>query len=263
MRLLYVIVDELAVTEQQIAEYTAQGRRLCPAGDIFDVTPIAFGPRRFYESAVGSALCVPALLDAVHTVGSAYDAVIIGCFADPGLRAAREVSRVPVIGGGESAILFSQLVSRRFGIVTIEDSVVPELGEYVAALGLEARCVGINAVQMPFFTLVAEPHVTLARVEARAAALLDAGAESIVLGCMSFGFHPFAAQLSSRLGVPVLDGVRCAVAAAHVLDTVGVRHSAKWLPPLENPEAMLDFLGRFAPRLPNMPGTTSEEIADE
>jgi Asp/Glu/hydantoin racemase len=245
MKLLYVVVDDVDASAEQIEEYAERGRRACPEGDTFDVVPIAFGPTEFYESAVGAILCAPALLDVVQSRSSQYDAVLIGCFTDPALRAAREVSRAPVIGGGESALLVSQLVSRRFGVVTIEDSVIPEIAECVESLGLDHRCVGINALQMPYYALFADHDATLKKLESRAQELVAAGAESIVLGCMTFGFYPFAEQLGALLGVPVVDGLRSAIAAAHVLDHLDITHSRRWVPRLENSQAMIDFLGNL------------------
>jgi allantoin racemase len=246
MRLLYIVVDDVEPTPEELQRLTEAGQRCMSAGDTFQVAPVAFGPSTYYESAVGVALCVPALLHTVIAWEGRCDAMLIGCFVDPGLRAAREVSAVPVLGGGEAAMLFSQLVARRFGIVTIEDSDIPEISEYVTSLGLADRCIGINAVGLPYYALVQDIDETLERLEPQARDLLDRGAEAIVLGCMSFGFYPFAAELSARLGVPVLDGVRSGIAAANTLGTLGVRHSTRWVPPIEDRTSMIEFLNRLA-----------------
>ena len=46
-----------------------------------------------------------------------YDGAIIGCFADPGLRAARETIRIPVTGLYESSSVFAKLQGRRYSII--------------------------------------------------------------------------------------------------------------------------------------------------
>jgi allantoin racemase len=243
MDLLYIVVDDVNVPQEEAERLRDAGQQHMPDGDAFHVSSVAFGPSTYYESAVGLGLCVPALLDVVLRAQASHDAMLIGCFVDPGLRAAREISSVPILGGGEAAFLFSQLVSRRFGVVTIEDTDIPEIHEYLRTLGHEQRCVGINAIGMPYHKLVHDPVHTLDLLTERSRPLLAAGAEAVILGCMSFGFYPFGEQLSDRLGVPVLDGVRSGIAAAMALRILGTGHSPRWVPKLDDRGALDDFLG--------------------
>jgi allantoin racemase len=143
-------------------------------------------------------------------------------------------------------LLLCQFLARRFGIVTIEDTNIPEISEYVTSMRLADRCAGINSVSMPYYALVSDIDETLRRLEDRARPLLDAGAEAIILGCMSFGFHPFAYALAARLGVPVLDPVRSGIAAATAMSALGMQYSTRWLPPVKDQGAMNEFLGRLA-----------------
>jgi allantoin racemase len=246
MRLAYIVVDDIAPDAAELERLTRAGQKLMPGDGTFHVIPPGFGPTVYYESAVGAALCVPALLHNVAERQGNCDAMLIGCFLDPGLRAAREISNVPVYGGGEASMLLCQFLARRFGIVTIEDSNIPEISEYVTSMHLADRCVGINSVSMPYYTLVRDIGETLQRLEDRALPLLNAGAEAIILGCMSFGFHPFADELAARLGVPVLDPVRSGIAAATAMSVLGMRPSTRWLPPVQDQGSMNEFLARLA-----------------
>jgi len=246
MRLAYIVVDDVTPDAAELERLTRAGQKLMPGDGTFQVIPAGFGPTVYYESAVGAALCLPALLHTVAERNGDCDAMLIGCFLDPGLRAAREISDVPVYGGGEAAMLLSQFLARRFGVVTIEDTNLPEISEYVTTLHLADRCVGINSVSTPYYALVQDADETLRRLKERARPLLDAGAEAIVLGCMSFGFHPFADELSARIGVPVLDPVRSGIAAATAMSALGMRHSTRWLPPVKDKGAMKEFLGLMA-----------------
>lgn len=247
MDLLYIVVDDVVLAPEEAERLRDAGQRHMPRGDSFHVRSVAFGPSTYYESAVGLGLCVPALLDVVLREQASHDAMLIGCFVDPGLRAAREVSSIPVLGGGEAAVIFSQLVSRRFGVVTIEDTDIPEIREYLHTLGHEQRCVGISAVGMPYYELVSNPEHTLDLLTESSRPLVASGADAIILGCMSFGFYPFGEQLSARLGVPVLDGVRSGIAAAAALRTLGTGHSRLWVPQLHDAGPLDDFLGSLVP----------------
>ena len=212
-------------------------------GSSFVVEPIVIGPDHYYESAVGQAMAVPGILHKILTAQHRFDAALIGCFGDPGLRPARIVAKIPVIGAAEAAIAIAGLVAQRFGIVTIVDSEISELEVYLSSLEARTRCVGVSAIGLEFYELVNDPADTLNRLETASRKLLEKGAEAILLGCMSFGFHPFAAELQERLGIPVIDPLRAGVVAARAMLSLGVMPSARLVPRIDDPQALARFLG--------------------
>ncbi len=76
-------------------------------------------------------------------------------------------------------------------------------------------------------------------------ALAEDGAEAIVLGCA--GMTDLARDLGKEAGVPVLDGVACAVALAESLIRIGLKTSKRntYAPPLAKPYA--GVFKRFSP----------------
>jgi allantoin racemase len=255
LRLLYVVVDDLHPTNEELERLAAGGREAAGAGTTFVVEPIEIGPDHYYESAVGLAMAVPGILHKILTEQHRFDAALLGCFGDPGLRAARAVASIPVIGAAEAATAFVQLVAQRYGIVTIVDSDIPEIEVYLSSLEARGRCVGVSAIGLEFFELVKDPDDTLARLSAAGAQLVDKGAEALLLGCMSFGFHPFAAQLQERLGVPVIDPLRAGIAAAQSMLTLGVMPSTRSTPRIEDPRHLTRFLSSLA--APMLRGTAA------
>jgi allantoin racemase len=205
---------------------------------------IAIGPSHYYESALAAGLATPGVVHAVLERQDAFDAVIVGCFADPGVRAAREVARVPVIGPGEAVYALVQTIAARFGIVTIVEPNVPEIALALRGFEIASKCVGIDAIGLPFHALLDDPADTLARLEGRARPQIERGAEAIVLGCMSFGVHPFAAELQERIGVPVVDALRAAVSVARAHALLGVRPVATQLADLTHARDHLRALER-------------------
>ena len=90
-----------------------------PDTEIVGVTS-EFGPPSI-ESHYDEAMSVPGLLDAVKR-GEAHgvDGYVIACFGDPGLDAAREVARGPVIGIAEAAMHTASHLGRGFSVVAHE-----------------------------------------------------------------------------------------------------------------------------------------------
>lgn len=259
MRLLYIVVDDLHPSPEEVQRLTAGGSAAVGEGSTFVVEPIAIGPDHYYESAVGLAMAVPGILHKILSEQHHFDATLLGCFGDPGLRAARTVASIPVIGAAEAATAFANLVAQRYGIVTIVDSDIPEIEIYLSSLEARARCVGVSAIGLEFYQLVDDPSDTLGRLEVAGRKLVDKGAEALLLGCMSFGFHPFAAQLQQRLGIPVIDPLRAGVAAARAMISLGLMPSRRNIPPIDDPRHLIHFLDSL--RGPALQGAASAGAA--
>lgn len=246
MRLLYLMVDGTEVSDDELERKTRLADQVMPPGTTFCPRPIPIGPRHYHESAVGLALCVPGILEALRRWQDEFDAVLIGCFVDPGVRAARTVSNVPVIGAGQAAMALAQTVADRFGVVTILPSNVPDIEYLASGLGLRQSCVGVSSVGMPADKVHEDHGTALAAVEQAGRRLIELGAKALVLGCLSFGFAPFAEELSPRLGVPVIDPLRAGVMTAYAHVRLGLHPSILAHPPNDRPEELEWYLDRLS-----------------
>lgn len=140
------------------------------------------------------------------------DAIVIACFSDPGLSAARKVARVPVFGMAEAGYLMALTRGARFGVISILPSAIPRHRRYIRALGIESRLAG----DLPLGLGVAALSQT-ALVKEKLAAVGEAltrqhGAEVLILGCA--GLASYRAEFEHAVGVPVIDPVQAAVTAA-------------------------------------------------
>lgn len=133
------------------------------------------------------------------------DAVLIGCFGDPGLLALRESAGVPVTGLAEAAFAHAARHGR-FAIVTGGARWKPMLQRLADALGFGPALAGIHTVAPTGAELAADP--------ARARALLqqacrdaarEFNADAVVLG--GAGLAGMAAAVQSGVDVPVIDSV--------------------------------------------------------
>lgn len=148
-----------------------------------------------------------------------FDAIIIACFDDTGLYAARKRTRIPVIGIGEAAYHYAMLVAERFSVVTTLSVSIPVIQENIMRYGLSARCGKVRASNVPVLELERPGSVARETISDEiATALLHDNSDAIVLGCA--GMADLAAYLSGRHHVPVIDGVAAAVKLAEGLVTM-------------------------------------------
>jgi allantoin racemase len=183
------------------------------------------------EGAAEEILCVPPTLVALAQRPSEPDAMIVGCFGDPGLAAFRETLECPVVGPFEASIHLGAQLGHRVGVVTVLDSVVPVLDHLARGMGESANYAGAVSVNVSVLELKSHA-ASLADtiVEAGRALVRDRRADVLVLGCMSMAFLGMAETIGERCGVPILNPARVALKTAEALVSLGVRHSRRTYP---------------------------------
>lgn len=176
------------------------------------------------------------------------DAYVIGCFDDTGLDAARCATTAPVIGIGEAAFHMASLIAGKFSVVTTLARSVPAIEHNLVKYGLASRCARVRASDVPVLDLEKPGSGARSRISDEIArAVTEDGAEAIVLGCA--GMADLANQLTQAHGVPVLDGVACAVKLAESLHALGL-HTSK-VGSYAAPRAKR-FAGFYAPLSPSV-----------
>jgi len=174
------------------------------------------------ESSVEEYLSVPGLIEAAPSLeAEGFDAIIVGCFGDPGLAAARELVDIPVIGPGQAAGHVAAQLGLRFAVLTVVDEVVPSIWRQMRTHGLDGFIADVRAVDVPVLELRERAEEVLETLEAEALQSLARGADSFVLGCMTMGFLDVARALQERIGLPVVNPVLASLKAAETLAALG------------------------------------------
>jgi Asp/Glu/hydantoin racemase len=146
------------------------------------------------------------------------DAVVIAAYGDPGLRAARELFDIPVVGMAEAAMLSACMLGERFSLVTFSQNLVPWYLESVAMAGLSARLASIRVPNDAFRSVLdvrdelREP--LLAEV---AAAVEEDQADVVILGGAPLA--GLAAEVTGAAAVlvdPISAAVKQAEALCHI-----------------------------------------------
>lgn len=166
---------------------------------------------------------VPGIL-AEMSKSKRIDAYVIACFDDTGLDAARCATNAPVIGIGEAAFHLATLIAGKFSVVTTLARSVPAIEHNLIKYGLASRCAKVRASDVAVLDLELPGSDARRKISDEIArAITEDKAEAIVLGCA--GMTDLAEELSQKHGVPVLDGVACAVRLAEAVAALGLKTS--------------------------------------
>ena len=171
----------------------------------------------YIASEASYVVAAHAALDACREHCDAHgrpDAIIVGCFGDPGVFALREALALPVIGLAEAAM--REAASHgRFAIVTGGAAWGSMLVRLARALDLADRLAAVSIVAATGAELASDPERAIATLTD---ACLDAaqGVDAVVLGGAALAgmADAIVSAAGPRLGVPLVDSVDAAARAA-------------------------------------------------
>lgn len=215
MRILVVNCNTSTQTTRAIEVIARAAAR---AGTDIEVAQPAWGVESaegYYESFISAA----AVLDVLASRGHEADAVVLAGFGEHGREGARQLLSAPVVDITEAAALAAGLLGHRYGVVTTVRSTVAGIEDSLSTAGLDRRCVGVRAADIPVLAIHESLDRTAAALAVEARTLMERGADVIVLGCA--GMAGLDVLLEQELGVPVIDGVQAAVGVAESLVWMG------------------------------------------
>ena len=113
-----------------------------------------------------------------------FDAVIVGCCYDPGVRVARELVDIPVIGPLEATMHMAPYYGHEYVLVTDHHKAVPYLRDMVRLYGQEAHCRKVDSIGW-WVTDMIQDTAGVSRDAVAAADKIrrEAEADVCILGC--------------------------------------------------------------------------------
>ncbi|MFE3837265.1 aspartate/glutamate racemase family protein [Pseudogemmobacter sonorensis] len=179
-----------------------------------------------YEAGMAMPDTVAKIIEAER---DGVDACIIDCMGDPGLRPAREVVTIPVLGPGQTGMHIAAMLGHRFSVVTVMRRLRSSFENTAAIAGLAGKLASVRSVDIPVLELEKDLAATNRALidEAQKAVEID-GAESIVFGCTGLMGCAGAVReglLSRGIDIPVVDPIPTAVNVAAALVRSGLSHS--------------------------------------
>jgi allantoin racemase len=113
-----------------------------------------------------------------------FDAVVVGCCYDPGVRVARELVDIPVIGPLEASMQMAGYFGHSYTVVTDHHKAVPYLEDMVRLYGLGGNCRGVRCVDWWVKDMVKNPNqVALDTIAVSKKVLAETRAEVVIMGC--------------------------------------------------------------------------------
>lgn len=169
----------------------------------------AEGPESI-ENYLDEFLAAVGVLEIIAKERDNYDAFIIACGDDPGLFGAREITDKPVVAIGQAPMLFTPLLGRKFTILGTWKGDGPRSVDKVEKYKLERLLASVIPMES---SVLGSHHNHEALVKKMVAlgkkAIEEDGAEMLVTTCAGLaGVHR---EVQKQLGIPVLEGISCAV----------------------------------------------------
>lgn len=208
-RILFVNPNSSQACSDGIAAAVAPFAR---AGPRLEVVTLTEGPPAIYSwrdwHQVVEPLCRLSAREPARVL-------VIACASDPGIEAVRATVGHPVLGVFRCAAAAAVARAERFGVIALVDASRPRHLLALRAIGLERQLAGEVALNVTMEALL-DPATALGALIAAGETLVQAGAQTVVLGCTGMAHHREAVE--AAIGVPVIDP--CQAAAAQALAIV-------------------------------------------
>ena len=181
------------------------------------------------ECVYDESLAAPDILNkTIEAEKKGCDGVIIDCFGDPAVKAAREIVDIPVLGAAEPSMLFACSLGHKFSVVTVLENVIPMIENIAKVLGVKEKLASVRSVDIPVLELHDKEKLKNALYKEMLKAIKEDKAHVLILGCT--GMMGIAKSLHEMLekegyDVPVIDPAAASIKFLEALIGLGVKQS--------------------------------------
>ncbi len=232
MKRIAYIVPGIGLPKNEILRRERVANEIVGSGARVDVLVSTIGPKSI-ESRVEESFASTSYLPLINKHSTEYDAFVVGCFGDPGLRAAREITDKPVVGPAESSLHIASLLADRFMIIAPTKTAVKLIEDVVAMYGFREKVVSVRSIDVPVLN-IASGEEPFEKIIQNIKNIIDhEKSEAVILGCMSMGFALLDEPLRKNVEVPIINPVKVSLKIAEVLAKLGLSHSPVVYPRLD------------------------------
>lgn len=164
------------------------------------------------EGPLDSALATAGMLEVIGAYPDPFDAIVVGCFGDPGVDALRLLVRVPVVGIGAASFTQAAFMTSKFAIVTPSVGTPARYAAVTASMGLTASFLGTYQTEFSVVDFESGDPAVLETLVFHAEQAVKDGAECLLFGCA--GIADQIRNIEDRVGVPCIASVSAGVSQA-------------------------------------------------
>jgi len=188
-----------------------------------EIVYIEKGPMSI-ETYYDEAMAVPEVLRIVNEYKGKCDGIMMDCFQDPGIHAARELLDVPVLGPAETSMHIASLLAPKFSVVSVLKNSGPIIELQAQQMGIRSRLAVAVGIEIPVLGLE-EDHEKAVNEIVRTAkwTIEEHGAEIVILGCT--GMASLAVEIRRQLPVSLIEPATTTLKMLELLVDLGLRHS--------------------------------------
>lgn len=157
-----------------------------------------------------------------------FDAAVIGCFYDPALEDAREISgNALVIAPCQASVQLAANLANNFSVIIGQEKWRTQMSERIHSYGYGSRLASMRSIDIAVPDLQKDCEYTAEKIiEAGRLAIDEDKAESLILGCTcTFGLFE---TVQKELQVPVIDPIVAAFKAAEFMGSL--KKQFNWSP---------------------------------
>ena len=221
--------------DQVFADMAKDYKYPATAVDVTSMNPASVPPKmnnlefRTYE-----AFIIRDTVEAArYAANNGYDALVIGCFYDPALEDAREISgSTAVVAPCQAACEVALNLANNFSVIIGETKWEDQMLQAVYNYGYKDKLASFQSVGMRVEDFHKDPDLTKERLESAASQAVEFHkAESIILGCtLEVGFFKVLQESLAdtfSVNVPVID---CSIAALKAGENAALAKHVGWNP---------------------------------
>lgn len=217
-----ILVISPVVSQELLKGDEEYFQRLADPGTDVEVASVQKGPTSI-ETFHDAVYAGPEILRLVRERHNAVDAIMVNCFADPAVDAAREITDKVVLGPAETSMSVALHLGAKFSVISILPNTAPWVRWQARKLGIELRLASAIGVDIPVLEIDESAEATVNEiVKAAELAIKRDGAEVIVLGCT--GMVSVAQAVRERLSVPLVEPAATTFKMAELLIKLGLCH---------------------------------------
>jgi allantoin racemase len=229
MKIKYIIPGAMSKTElgkEELKRRLGKLKNWASPGTIVEITDINSGPASVESMFEGYLTIKGTAEEVLKAEREGYDAVIIGCYGDPGLDGLREITNMLVIGPAGASMNMAIGLGHNFSIITVIDTLIGPIKKLALENGVFQNFNSIRAIGMPVIELNKSHDKGISQmIELGKRLVKEDKADVLVLGCMSMGFLDVAAEMMDELHVPVINPAQAGLKYTEALLSCGLTHS--------------------------------------